>query len=382
MSKPGENIHQRKDGRWEGRFIKARTAEHKAIWGYIYGTSYEEVREILLQRRAESHFFQLSGKKVLFSELSLQWLASISYGVKESTLAHYQYTLQKYLLPVFGTFTMQQLDEQLLEQGIQQVISPADGSHKFLGASLARECLVMLRRICKYAAHLRLIRPMEIVVKLPQNQLRPVTPLSAEEQRTLQEFILSKPTPRKLGLLLQFQLGLRIGEVCGLQWGDFDLQAGILTVHRTVSRIYKVHQSTKVVIQTPKTTSSFRQIPLPKELISLLQSLINGATPETWFLSGKKEKPVEPRCYRKSIQVYLRQANVRTIHPHLLRHTFATTCLQAGCDIKTLSEILGHADANITLKRYVHSNAERIRKEIERIFAPSWKCNKQSVKSP
>lgn len=375
MSKPGENIHQRKDGRWEGRFIKARIAEHKAIWGYIYGTSYEEVREILLQRRAESHFFQLSGKKVLFSELSLQWLASISYGVKESTLAHYQYTLQKYLLPVFGTFTMQQLDEQLLEQGIQQVISPADGSHKFLGASLARECLVMLRRICKYAAHLRLIRPMEIVVKLPQNQLRPVTPLSAEEQRTLQEFILSKPTPRKLGLLLQFQLGLRIGEVCGLQWSDFDLQAGILTVHRTVSRIYKVHQSTKVVIQTPKTTSSFRQIPLPKELISLLQSLINGATPETWFLSGKKEKPVEPRCYRKSIQVYLRQANVRTIHPHLLRHTFATTCLQAGCDIKTLSEILGHTDANITLKRYVHSNIERKRKELERIFAPSWKCN-------
>ena len=377
MSKPGENIRRRKDGRWEGRFIKVRTTEHKAIWGYVYGTSYEEVREILLQRRAESYFFHLSGsgKKVLFSELSLRWLASIAYGIKESTLAHYQYTLQKYLLPIFGAFTIQQLDEQLLEQGMQKVISPTDGSHKFLGASLARECLVILRRICKYAAHLRLIRPMEIVVKLPQNQIRPVTPLSTEEQRNLQNFILSKPTPRKLGLLLQLQLGLRIGEVCGLQWGDFDLQAGVLTVHRTVNRIYKVHQSTKVVIQTPKTKSSFRQIPLPKELIRLLQSLINGATPETWFLSGKKEKPVEPRCYRKSIQGYLRQANVRTIHPHLLRHTFATTCLQAGCDIKTLSEILGHTDANITLKRYVHSNIERKRKELERIFAPSWKCN-------
>ena len=277
---------------------------------------------------------------------------------------------------------MQQLDEQLLEQSIQQVISPNDGSHKPLGLSLARECLVMLRRICKYATHLRLIRPMEIVVKLPQNQLRPVTPLSKEEQRNLQEFILSKSTPRKLGLLLQLQLGLRIGEVCGLQWGDFDLKSGILTVHRTVSRIYRVHQSTKVVIQAPKTKSSFRQLPLPKELIRLLQSLINGAAPETWFLSGKKEKPVEPRCYRKSIQGYLRQANVRTIYPHLLRHTFATTCLQAGCDIKTLSEMMGHADANITLKQYVHSNPERIRKELERIFASLWKCNEQSVKSP
>lgn len=334
----------------------------------------------MIQKKAEANFFQLSGKKVLFSELSIQWLASISYGVKESTLAHYQYALQKYLLPVFGTFTMQQLDEQVLEQGMLQVISPTDGSHKTLGTSSSRECLVLLRRICKYASHLRLIRPMEISVTLPQSQSRPANPLSAEEQHALQEFILSNPTPRKLGLLLQMQLGLRIGEVCGLQWGDFDLKSGVLTIRRTVNRIYKVNQSTKVVIQSPKTKSSFRQLPIPKDLIQLLQSLSHGTSPETWFLSGKTEKPVEPRCYRKSIQGYLRQAAIRKVHPHLLRHTFATTCLQAGCDIKTLSEILGHTDANITLKRYVHSNTERMRNEIERIFSSAWILNKQSIR--
>lgn len=310
--------------------------------------------------------------KLDFSALSEQWLASVSHGVKESTLAHYDYTLQRYLLPVFGAWKVHGLDEQRLEQGMLEVISPKSGNHKPLGASSARECLSILRRICKYAAHLRLMRPVEILVKLPQFERVQTKPLSVQEQACLRDFVLEHPTTRKAGLLLQMQLGLRIGEVCGLQWGDFDLSAGVLTIRRTVSRIYCRDGHTKVLIQTPKTRSSGREIPIPQELFTLLQRLHGGASEETWFLSGNAEKPVEPRCYRKSVQLYLRQAAVRKVHPHTLRHTFATTCLQAGCDIKTLSELLGHADPNITLRRYVHSNMNRKRRELERVFAAVW----------
>lgn len=310
--------------------------------------------------------------KLDFSALAEQWLASVSHGVKESTLAHYDYTLQCYLLPVFGAWKVHGLDEQRLEQGMLEVISPKSGNHKPLGASSARECLSILRRICKYAAHLRLMRPVEILVKLPQFERVQTKPLSVQEQACLRDFVLEHPTTRKAGLLLQMQLGLRIGEVCGLQWGDFDLSAGVLTIRRTVSRIYCRDGHTKVLIQTPKTRSSGREIPIPQELFTLLQRLHGGASEETWFLSGNAEKPVEPRCYRKSVQLYLRQAAVRKVHPHTLRHTFATTCLQAGCDIKTLSELLGHADPNITLRRYVHSNMNRKRRELERVFAAVW----------
>lgn len=310
--------------------------------------------------------------KLDFSALAEQWLASVSHGVKESTLAHYDYTLQRYLLPVFGAWKVHGLDEQRLEQGMLEVISPKSGNHKPLGASSARECLSILRRICKYAAHLRLMRPVEILVKLPQFERVQTKPLSVQEQACLRDFVLEHPTTRKAGLLLQMQLGLRIGEVCGLQWGDFDLSAGVLTIRRTVSRIYCRDGHTKVLIQTPKTRSSGREIPIPQELFALLQRLHGGASEETWFLSGNAEKPVEPRCYRKSVQLYLRQAAVRKVHPHTLRHTFATTCLQAGCDIKTLSELLGHADPNITLRRYVHSNMNRKRRELERVFAAVW----------
>ena len=173
--------------------------------------------------------------RMRFAGLAAQWLASIAQGVKESTLAHYYYTLQRYLLPVFGEMELSALDEQRLEQGILQAVSPADVSHRPLGASSARECLTMLRRICKYAAHLHLMRPVEIVVKLPQFERRQTVPLSAQEQANLRDFVLEHPTARKAGLLLQMQLGLRIGEVCGLQWGDFDLTAGTLEKRQNCS---------------------------------------------------------------------------------------------------------------------------------------------------
>ena len=117
---------------------------------------------------ARNHRSKTVTAKMKFSELAAQWLLSVSHGIKESTLAHYHYTLERYLLPVFGGDSLSALDEQRLEQGILQVISAANGSHKPLGTSSSRECLTMLRRICKYAAHLHLMRSMEIFVKLPR----------------------------------------------------------------------------------------------------------------------------------------------------------------------------------------------------------------------
>lgn len=205
-------------------------------------------------------------------------------------------------------------------------------------------------------------RPSRYASQKPEPQ-----PLTRTEQDSLRDFLLSEPTTRKIGMLLQMELGLRIGEVCGLQWGDFDFDEGIVTIRRTVCRICCGNGHTKVVIQTPKTQHSNRELPLPKPLLRTLRKLHRKYSDTTWFLSGTEERLVEPRCYRKSIQCYLKQARIRKIHPHVLRHTFATTCLQAGCDIKTLSELLGHSNATITLQRYVHSDLNRKRQELERI---------------
>lgn len=165
------------------------------------------------------------------------------------------------------------------------------------------------------------------------------------------------------------QLGLRISEVCGLQWGDIDLVHKEVHIRRGVRRIAIGTGKTSVVIQAPKTESSKRVLPIPPKLSVLLQMLYQKNTfgSDVWFLSCSS-KPVEPRCYRKSIHGYLAKAGVHDVNPHMLRHTFATTCLQAGCDIKTLSELMGHSNPNITLQRYVHTNMERKRFAIEQAF--------------
>ena len=301
MARRGENIHKRKDGRWEGRYIKARTPDRRICWGYIYGTTYAEVKQRLIHKKSEYGGFQLIDAHLTFTELAEAWLQSVKCGLKESTCAHYQYTLYKYVLPILGTVPISRLEENILEQALQKIIAPPDGQHKELGFSSARECLSMVRRICKYAVHLRLIRPMELSVRLPQEKSHSMTPLSAVEQNRLRTYVLSNPTPRKLGLLLGIESGLRIGEVCGLKWNDFDLKTGTVQIKRTVSRIPCGDGHTKIVIQTPKTRTSRREIPLSKHMVQALKILQKSYPSDAWFLSGNTIKPVEPRCYRKSI---------------------------------------------------------------------------------
>lgn len=270
MARRGENIHKRKDGRWEGRYIKSRI-EQRILWGYVYGHSYAETREILIKKKAESGFYQLSGTSMTFAELSEAWLCAIANGLKESTLAHYRYTLDKYLLPVLGALTANEMSEALLEPALLRIFEGGSAAHKPLGTSSARECLSIVRRICHYAAHLRLIRPLDICVRLPDRKRPGQPPLSMEKQQELQAFLLQTPTPRKIGVLLGMQMGLRIGEICGLQWGDFDLKREILFVQRTVCRISCGNGHTKVIIQRPKTRTSKREIPIPKHLLPALR---------------------------------------------------------------------------------------------------------------
>ena len=133
--------------------------------------------------------------------------------------------------------------------------------------------------------------------------------LSLEEQAAVNRFVFKNPTPRKAGILFMLQLGLRISEVCGLQWGDIDLVHKEVRIRRGVRRIAIGTGKTSVVVQAPKTESSKRVLPIPPKLSVLLQKLYQKNTfgSDVWFLSCSS-KPVEPRCYRKSIHGYLAKA--------------------------------------------------------------------------
>lgn len=371
MARRGENIRKRKDGRWEGRYICGRQENNKAIWGYVYGRTYAAVKQTLSQKKTQFAHCTRNAEMVSFGNLADKWFHSIQPGVKPSTAAHYRYTLDRYILPALGDVPIRNLTEIRVEAALQEIVSASKKSHKPLGYTMARECLTLVRRICRYGCHLHVMPPLYIEFQLPSQPMQRVNVIDDKERHTIERYVTCNPTPRKVGLLFMLELGLRIGEVCGLKWSDIDLENKILIVQRTVSRVYCGKNNTRVEITTPKTRSSVRQLPIPKKLLRILQQLKKLYADDAWFLSGNTCKPVEPRCYRTSVRRFLKQAAVRIVRPHVLRHSFATTCLRSGCDVKTISVLLGHASASTTLKRYVHTDWPHIVCEVNRIFSIS-----------
>ena len=218
MARRGENIHKRKDGRWEGRYIKARTSEGKIQWGYVYGTVYAEVKRALIQKKAEAGFYNLK-TDLTFEALAEVWLHSQRNAVKESTYAHYSYTLHKYLLPVLSKMPVVSFEESFLEQAMQQITTPIDSVYKPLGNSSARECLSMLRRICRYAAHLHIIRPMELEVALPKAIDKISAPLSPSRAATALPICAGESHASRNRLIIRVGIG-------SAYWRDLRLAMG------------------------------------------------------------------------------------------------------------------------------------------------------------
>lgn len=164
--------------------------------------------------------------------------------------------------------------------------------------------------------------------------------------------------------------GMRIGEICGLKWGDIDLEKGVIKVRRTIQRIYIVNQSiryTKIISDTPKTKNSIRDIPISSELsktIKSLKKLVN----DNYYVVTNDEKPTEPRTYRNYYKRFMKKLGINELKFHGLRHSFATRCIESKCDYKTVSVILGHSNISTTLNLYVHPNLEQKKKCIDQMF--------------
>ncbi len=164
--------------------------------------------------------------------------------------------------------------------------------------------------------------------------------------------------------------GMRIGEICALKWEDIDVDNGLIKVNRTIQRIYVIEgdvRKTELLIDTPKTRNSIREIPMTKDLIRIIKPIKKIVNSE-FFVLTNEAKPTEPRTYRSFYKNLMRHLEIPEMKFHGLRHSFATRCIESKADVKTVSVLLGHSNISTTLNLYVHPNMEQKKSVINNVF--------------
>lgn len=359
MARHGENIRKRADGRWEGRYRTYSAEKEKQIYRSVYGRSYEEVKETLTiekiaVKKPMSNENMTVRENIIFSDVSEKWLEEVRKTKKTSTYIKYNMIYNKHLKNKFQDTALYRITDVFV---IEQFTEP-------LSDSLLKSIYCVLNQILKFAS----VRYPIIVsnLKKPAKYIRskPVAVITKKEQTKLLAVLHCKPDLFKSAVLLCLYTGLRLGELCALKWSDIDWNGGVLTVNRTVQRLPVEGQKSKtILVETePKSEYSRREIPLSATALEALQNFRH----EKEYVFGR-DRPMEPRTMQYRFKKILCEAQLQNKNFHILRHTFATNCIENGTDVKSLSEILGHSDVQITLNRYVHPTMDTKRKHLDNL---------------
>ena len=266
MSRTGENIYKRKDGRWEGRYIKERTISGKAVYGYVYAKSYRDVKEKLTQIKTnfenpQNPYFIYEQKDSTFYSVASEWLNAVQSQIKESTYRKYNNMLTSYAFPAFGEIPLEQLSDSYLKNFRDRLLKTGGSKKKGLSSKTVSDILSVLKNIFQFAAdkgYYLLFDGKSISVK--QNP-RPMRVLSLQEQQTLCQYIRTDFNTYNKGILLCLFTGIRIGELCALKWEDISLAEKTIYIHRTMQRLQNnagMNPRTKIIVTTPKSKCSIR----------------------------------------------------------------------------------------------------------------------------
>mgnify|MGYP004669139411 CR=1 FL=1 len=307
-----------------------------------------------------------------FKYIAYQWLSSVRIKNKIPTYIKYEHIIINHLIPAFGNYEMIQIDTLKINDFIME--KSQNGRINLLGGlspKSVKDILCVLKQIIKYAKSLDIEINSNLSITEPRVLKKDVSILSKENQKILELYLYNNINLLNLGILLVLYTGLRLGEICALTKKDIDLTNNIIKISKTMQRIKnpnkQAESKTIILIDTPKSISSIRSIPIPAFLVPTMQELLSGLSPDSYILTGFENKFIEPRNYENIFKRILKECQLENIHFHALRHTFATRAVEANFDIKTLSELLGHSNVSITLNKYVHSSMELKKKNMDKL---------------
>lgn len=369
MAKKGENIYKRKDGRWEGRYIKSRTESRKIIYGYVYAKTYREakakLKEKIIMNTSNSN---KNNSKQLFSTLALEWFESIKLHTKVSTQNKYYNLLTSYILPQYGDKSFDSITYEFVEAHCKYLLESGGKKATGLSPKTVKDVLSIIRNISKFAIRKNIHIACDVTAIQIKQNTTPMRILSKYEQDLLCDYIVKNQEACNIGILVCLFTGMRIGEICALRWEDISFSSKTIHIHQTLQRIQIRSDNgpkTQIIVTTPKSSCSIRTIPIPEELCKIL--LAHKKSSVGFFLTNDKDKYIEPRSMQNKFKKILKAAGIEDTNFHTLRHTFATRCIEVGFDVKSLSEILGHASVNITMNRYVHPSFDMKKENMQKL---------------
>lgn len=296
------------------------------------------------------------------SEIAKLWQIDKKQYVKKSSFSAYLLLLENHILPTFGN--NHTIEEEEVQRFVFQKLKAG------LSQKSIKDILIVLKMILKFGAKNKFINYHPIEVQFPtQREKNSIEVLSRTNQKKLMLYIQENFTFRNLGIYICLSAGIRIGEICALTWSDINTETGIISIRKTIQRIYIIengNRRTELLFDTPKTKNSIRDIPMCRDLIKMLKPIKKIINP-SFFVLTNESKPIEPRTYRNYYKMLLQELNIPELKFHGLRHSFATRCIESNCDYKTVSVILGHSNISTTLNLYVHPNMEQKKKAIEKM---------------
>ena len=302
----------------------------------------------------------LCTKDITFNEVTDRWLDYKYNSIKQSTYFKYKYIIEKYLFPSLKDKTL----KQLLYFDFNNYIC----SFYTLNKSTLKLLITILKSILKFAERKYDLDFKTDLIKFPKKYSSNLQIFTDKEKRKLIQYCYNENSLKSIGILISLYTGIRIGELCALKWKNINLKEDTITITKTLQRVYE-NNGTHILIDSPKSYSSIRKIPINKKLHNLLYALneINNYNKESYFLTGLTDKFIEPRNYQYTFKNILQKIQLPIYNFHILRHTFATDCISINMDVKSLSKILGHSNVNITLNKYVHPSFEDTKIYLEKI---------------
>ena len=375
MPKHGTNIRRRADGRWEGRY-KVLQSDNSYKYRSVYGKTCGEVKEKLKDiTAARQQCIAKNGTEAAdqqqpaktFTAISIKWLDHIKATRKYSTYVKYRSIYERHIRDLIGDVSVQEISYGLVNEKIFR-----DNSGIQYTQNLKHSVIAVINQILKYASDNYAYSEIQLTNRFVQSKKKKIEIINHTEQALLIRYLHQEMDVSKAGILLCIFTGLRLGEICALKWDDIDFEQMIIHVRRTVQRVAVdgIGRRTMLILTEPKSTFSIREIPISAGTVQILNQIRHE---DEYVVGGKT--PLEPRTYQNRFKKYLRAVDVKEYNFHALRHTFATNCIDHDMDVKSLSEILGHANIQITLNKYVHPTMDTKRRQLsvlDSVYGQLW----------